>query len=301
MGRPDSRSLSNDRDEVYDATSELQLPATETDSTFASLPSFDEPPPPYDAFRPLPSVSSIPNTQPSGLAASPSHIIDFPSSPQLSLYHTKNRLNSSIFHLSISKDQPLYAVVFEGAWNYRQNIILFPDAEYEAGRAKAPAKEPLARVKGKGFWTTAADIQLLSSGPERAVHPAGSVATTSLRCRGLKTVVWGFVARTAGEGTEEGFEWRYSRGKEVKDLGKGSSGWKLVRLGREGVGLVQESEDDELESCYGSKIGEKVSNKEAKSNEIECHDDAFGRHSFSAAFFSSFGLFVFPYICQRQR
>ncbi|PHH79568.1 hypothetical protein CDD80_4448 [Ophiocordyceps camponoti-rufipedis] len=53
-----------------------------------------------------------------------------------------------------------------------------------------------------------------------------------LRCEGKGwSMIYSFVTSTSEGALPEKFEWRSSRGEEVKALGEHSYGWKLVRLG----------------------------------------------------------------------
>jgi hypothetical protein len=84
----------------------------------------------------------------------------------------------------------------------------------------------------------------------------GSIVAESLRRQSRKNK-WTFAIPVGGNGEVEVFEWRRSRGSEIKQLGASWRGWKLVRMGSSGRGQHDAAEyhekDDESLPRYSSE------------------------------------------------
>jgi hypothetical protein len=82
----------------------------------------------------------------------------------------------------------------------------------------------------------------------------GSSEAESLRRQSRKNR-WVFALPVGFDGEVEMFEWRRSRGNEVKQLGASRRGWKLVRLGSSNREQYRSDEDDESLPSYSSEDG----------------------------------------------
>jgi len=109
--------------------------------------------------------------------------------------------------------------------------------------SKSKTTSPLARASPEG--RRGYDVLL-----------PGSIAAEGLR-RQSRRNKWTFALPVGGDGAVEveRFEWRRSRGREIKQLGASWRGWKLVRLGRrsgQDEGAQWDEKDDESLPRYSS-------------------------------------------------
>ncbi|KAK9771986.1 hypothetical protein SCAR479_11305 [Seiridium cardinale] len=124
------------------------------------------------------------------------------------------------FHLGQSKDQPLYAVRTHTGWSGTPGIVL-----HNGPSDKDP---PLAAAGDENSWSKHSTI-ILPPLPGSDAKSSTEFMRTNVS---WKTVSYPFTIEV-GHGPNarrENFEWRQSRGGEIKELDKHSRGWKLVRL-----------------------------------------------------------------------
>lgn len=126
--------------------------------------------------------------------------------------------------------EALYTIHLKyGAWG---DMVLFNGPNPEDG--------PLVHVKPTGSWHKDCAVALPAIGNEPAREEI--VRWES----GWKHQTFWF-ALQVGQGANrsvERFEWRQSRGSEVKSLGRSSQGWKLVRLGTYDAKQVVQNEGE---------------------------------------------------------
>lgn len=125
-----------------------------------------------------------------------------------------------------SPSSPAYAITLDKGWYGSMTMRAGPDVE-DAALAKA---DPAGRVR-----------QDFAVGLP-ALGPGGEQRTEVLRyVVGWRHETYWF-AMEVGRGQVERFEWRRSRGGEVKGVEGGSGwGWKLVRMGAGDAGGVEEA------------------------------------------------------------
>ncbi|KAL7623940.1 hypothetical protein AAE478_005497 [Parahypoxylon ruwenzoriense] len=118
--------------------------------------------------------------------------------------------------------QPLYSVTLHSGWSGNPDIILH--------NGPAPATPTLAAVEF-GMWSSSAIVHL----PPLA--PGAQAAEEKMEAAGGGRNAYVFRVETGlggvgggGQRRRETFEWRHSRGDEVKALGGQGKGWKLVRM-----------------------------------------------------------------------
>lgn len=134
------------------------------------------------------------------------------------LYHQSGHINSTEYSLGSEKRQPLLSIELGGYWSFKTGITLRPYGTPNT------SNEILVEIKGATALGRQATIRVPSEGYESA-----------FRCDwNLKKSTFSFEVllpngdEKGGQAVER-FEWRCSRGKEVKALGKVVWGWKLVR------------------------------------------------------------------------
>jgi hypothetical protein len=150
------------------------------------------------------------------------------------MYYTKSSKNPTFFHLGEHEDQPLYAVTLSLDFAGKSSHLTLhsgpePDspalAVAETSRVGRITHRSLITLPGYGVGSETTTTEGLSA------HPSG-----------LTSVSYSFSADVGrGGGREqdvrrEKFEWRTSRGGEVKNLDTGP-GRKLVRLSTESDGV----------------------------------------------------------------
>lgn len=211
-------------------------------------PHADEPPPPYsedEAAPPLPPRDTKNN--PFYTAASPvspvrasassskgklptpiRHSGKFPAT--LGMYYQK-AVRIPTFNLGETEDRPSFAVTFHtvgGAVSGTSYLSLHSSAD--------PDSPPLAIAAKAGRLGHRAEITL--PGPSEA-EGDGSVATEDMGAHvSITSVSYAFSIETS-PGRREKFEWRSSKGSEVRGLSsdKHPTGRKLVRIGTEADGV----------------------------------------------------------------
>lgn len=138
-----------------------------------------------------------------------------------------------------------------------KTIHLSPSKSYAANQSQPTLKVSLSN----GFYgSIILDYASKSASPLARATPEGrrgydvlfpgSIAAQGLRrqCRKNK---WWFALPVGIDGEVETFEWRRSRGSEIKQLGASWRGWKLVRMGSSSRGQhdaaqYQDADDDSL-------------------------------------------------------
>ncbi|KAI0019751.1 hypothetical protein F4780DRAFT_793044 [Xylariomycetidae sp. FL0641] len=213
----------------------------------------DPAPPPYAAIDPANVAvpqSSAPTTAPTYTSgadgkgdskggAAPAHPgRKFPAA--LNAYYQKKP--TLTFHLGESGARPLYAVRAHTGCSGK------PQAVLHDGPSQAAADPPvLATARRASRWNNQLTVLMVpgdgGGGPETRVdmHAHSGWA----KCR------YAFSLPVGADGREETFEWRRSRGDEVRALDGYRRGWKLVRLGASSSsddgGKEEEKEEEEEE------------------------------------------------------
>lgn len=210
-----------------------------------SQPHGEEPPPPYseDDAPPLPPRDTKNNPFHRAAAASPyspigptasssksklptpiPHSGKFPAT--LGMYYQK-AVRTPTFNLGESEDRPSFAVTFHtsgGAVSGTSYLLLHSTAD--------PESPPLAIAEKVGRLGHRAEITLSGlPGSDQATEEMGTHVS-------ITSVSYTFSIET-GHGRREKFEWRSSKGSEVKGLSsdKHPTGRKLVRLDTEADGV----------------------------------------------------------------
>lgn len=186
------------------------------------------------------TMSSYPKPQPPSYASDPSH-----SSIPTAL---KASYNSSWSKLLCSSSK---------------TILLSPSPSYPGNQSQETLKVSLP---GGFYGSLILDYASKSTSPLARASPEGrrgydvllpgSIAAEGLR-RQSRRNKWTFALPVGIDGEVEVFEWRRSRGSEIKQLSASWRGWKLVRMGSSGRGqhdAVQYHEkDDESLPRYSSE------------------------------------------------
>jgi hypothetical protein len=198
------------------------------------------PPPAYsETFTSQPPQSQAENSYPSDIKPI-SHIANqFP--PSFNAYYQWKFTKT--FHLGQSKDNPLYAVRAHTGWSGTPGIVL-----HSGPSDKDP---PLAAAGNESKWSTHSTV-ILPPLPGSNGDSSSEFMRTNV---GWKTVTYPFTIEV-GDGMHirrENFEWRQSRGGEIKELDKYSRGWKLVRLGQHADGAGGERSDRSLGATSDGK------------------------------------------------
>ncbi|KAI0137395.1 hypothetical protein BJ170DRAFT_605712 [Xylariales sp. AK1849] len=209
----------------------------------ATKPHEDEPPPPYTedeaAAPPLPDrpknnpfiSQSQPASSNSKAEAPVKPTGPFPST--LNMYYTK-ALRTPTFHLGEQEDKPLYAATFHSGFQKKGSHVVLHSTPDPDSPALASA-ERIGRLGHRSLVTL--------PGPE----PGSASVVEEMHAHVSITSVSYSFAVEVGQGADvrhknpeirrEKFEWRSSRGGEVKHLGSGTVGRKLVRLYVEADGV----------------------------------------------------------------
>ncbi|KAH8202108.1 hypothetical protein TruAng_003686 [Truncatella angustata] len=212
----------------------------------------DDPPPPYaddGATPPLPPRDTKNNpfygraspTSPSRPSSSRSkQPLPTPVRPTgrfpnlLGMYYQK-AIRTPTFNLGESEDQPLLSVTFHQSATYsgQPYLILHSSAD--------PGSPPLAIAEKAGRLGQRAEITL------PGLEGSEGVSTEEMGAHiSITSVSYAFTIET-GDGQREKFEWRSSKGSEVKSLSsdKHPAGRKLVRISVEaGVGGTRAVRDE---------------------------------------------------------
>lgn len=228
----------------------------EAKAAASTEPFEDDPPPPYEESttggppplparpkqnpfpyqpKPGPSSSSSPSTSSSGPVKLTRR---FPH--DLNMYYTKSAKNPTFFHLAEHEEQPLYAVTLSldiaGKSSY---LTLHSGPDPDSPALAVAETKRVGRITHRSLITVA--------DPGSTTTTTTTTTTTeglSAHASGLTSVSYSFsadVGRGGGGGggqdlRREKFEWRTSRGGEVKNLDRGP-GRKLVRLSTEADGV----------------------------------------------------------------
>lgn len=179
------------------------------------------PPPTYTeatASQPLvPDSNTEPPSYPSDVKPTSQISQQFP--PSFNAYYQWKFTRT--FHLGQSKDNPLYAVRTHSGWSGTPGITLHNGPNDD--------DPPLAAAGNESKWSNHSII-ILPPLPGSDAESSSEFMRTNVNWR---SVTYPFTIEV-GEGRKlrrENFEWRQSRGEEIKEIDKHSRGWKLVRLG----------------------------------------------------------------------
>lgn len=184
---------------------------------------------------PASSSKSPPASASSGRPKMPTPVrptSNFPA--DLNMYYQK-AVGNPTFNLGESEDQPHLCVTFHSSLTFSGNpyFLLHSTAN--------PGSPPLAIAEKAGRLGQRAEITLPAvTGPDEGPD-AEDVETEEMKAHAsLTSVSYTFSVETA-PGLREKFEWRASKGNEVKALVEGkvhhASGRKLVRLATEADGV----------------------------------------------------------------
>lgn len=196
----------------------------EGEAGYTTAKAVAEPPPAYTDGG---STSQSPNSQgppsyPSDIKPSLKANQRFP--PSFNAYYQWKFTKT--FHLGLTKDQPLYAVRTHTGWSGTPGIVL-----HNGPSDKDP---PLAAAGNESRWSKHS-VVILPPLPGSDAESSTEFMRTNVS---WKTVTYPFTIEVGDENNlrRENFEWRQSRGEEIKELDKHSRGWKLVRLGSNASG-----------------------------------------------------------------
>lgn len=144
-----------------------------------------------------------------------------------------------------------------------KTIHLSPSPSYPADQSQTSYKVSLP---GGFYGSLILDYASKSSAPLARASPEGrrgydvilpgSIVAEGLRRQSRKNK-WTFALPVGIDGEVEVFEWRRSRGSEIKQLGASWRGWKLVRMGSSSRGQHEAAQfhekDDESLPRYSSE------------------------------------------------
>ncbi|GAB7329858.1 hypothetical protein MBLNU13_g01573t1 [Cladosporium sp. NU13] len=144
-----------------------------------------------------------------------------------------------------------------------KTIHLSPSPSYPANHSQETLKVSLP---GGFYGSLILDYASKSAAPLARASPEGrrgydiilpgSIVAEGLRRQSRKNK-WTFALPVGIDGEMETFEWRRSRGSEIKQLGASWRGWKLVRMGRSSRGQFDAAQyhekDDESLPRYSSE------------------------------------------------
>ncbi|KAK7977645.1 hypothetical protein PG996_003699 [Apiospora saccharicola] len=248
----------------------------------ASAGNEEAPPPPYTegkgseaSPRPSSAISAAASHLQPTTTTAPYH--PFPAA--FNLYHQKSKSGRSlVYDLGERDSEPLYTLTIHSGISGNPSLVLHngpdPGAPALASADKEPGQEPKSfshKFTGKASLITLPALpnfgRPTTEEPlENHVTLSGAGYAFSLEVqRGALNAITGaddgIAAAAAADGrteqdkreddeaanqwTRERFEWRKSRGNEVKQLDKINSGWKLVRIHSEadGVGGTRRARD----------------------------------------------------------
>ncbi|KAI1846667.1 hypothetical protein JX265_009030 [Neoarthrinium moseri] len=183
-----------------------------------STPEYDAPPPAYSETEtsyqapPVDSKDRLRDVEPASRTNR-----QFP--PSFNAYYQKKL--SMTMHLGEHREQPLFAVKMHSGWRGKPGIVL---------HGGPSSDDPvLASAVNKSYWSRHTTVTL----PPLPDSPSESCSEFMQTHTSLKTLTYKFAVEV-GDGPNahrEDFEWRHSRGAEIRGLDKHSWGWKLARLG----------------------------------------------------------------------
>ncbi|KAK8130126.1 hypothetical protein PG999_002506 [Apiospora kogelbergensis] len=195
----------------------------------------EAPPPPYtegkgneaaSSSRPTSAVSARTMPPPPPPATTPYR--QFPAA--FNLYHQKSKSGRSlVYTLGEHDSDPIYTLTIHSGVSGNPSLVLHngpdPAAPALASADKEPGEETFAnKITGKASIITLPALP--NFGRPTTEEPLETHVTIS-----------GAGYAFSLEWTRERFEWRHSRGSEVKALDKLNSGWKLVRIHSEADGV----------------------------------------------------------------
>ncbi|KAF7551805.1 hypothetical protein G7Z17_g4755 [Cylindrodendrum hubeiense] len=158
--------------------------------------------------------------------------------PQSLRFSYKKALSlKMVCHLSEPNSEPMFALSSPDGW-YSEVIM------HEGPTTDAP---PLAAITSEG-----------KRGEDFAILVPGGKEILRYKFSLKKEVFW--FGMQVGEGHNkriERFEWRHSRGSEVKSVGQAGNGWKLVRLGGGMAGEGNEEDGPDRDDGY-TKDGKEI-------------------------------------------
>ncbi|KAK8086910.1 hypothetical protein PG994_001884, partial [Apiospora phragmitis] len=166
------------------------------------------------------------------------------------LYHQKSRSGRSlVYTLGEHESEPLYTLTIHSGISGNPSLVLHNGPD--------PGRPPSPRRQG----ARPGDFRQQAHGQGLAHHPARPAQLRPPHRRGApRDPPLGAITagggddgtgndneddKAANQWTRERFEWRHSRGNEVKQLDRLNSGWKLVRIHSEadGVGGTRRARD----------------------------------------------------------
>ncbi|RCI15577.1 hypothetical protein L249_3421 [Ophiocordyceps polyrhachis-furcata BCC 54312] len=161
--------------------------------------------------------------------------IDFPERFNI-YFESKSRLR---LVLGEEKSRPSHIVSMPGG--FYGKLVLYDGPTVEAA--------PVAVIRSGRKLGYYDDMELAAS------QPGAHHRVEELRCEGKGwSMSYSFVTSVGEGGLPEKFEWRSSRGDEVKSLGEHSYGWKLMRLGSQEEEVVAVGADAKISRSL-SKVG----------------------------------------------
>lgn len=182
----------------------------------------EAPPPPYTAPAPQDSGGSPARGLGGAAEPQPQSQLQCQFPPKFNLYST-SPFDGRSYTLGEHRSQPLYAVAMHSGLSGQPSTILYSGASDQTA--------PLGTADGTAL-SSATTIELfLPGGAGPCTYQAESGGGFAHRTLRFDVEVGG-----GGNGGRETFEWRHSKGDEVRALGKQLQGWKLVWLGSGGGG-----------------------------------------------------------------
>ncbi|KAK6825101.1 hypothetical protein PG989_013156 [Apiospora arundinis] len=246
----------------------------EAEAAAAAAGSEEAPPPPYtegegneasSSSRPASAVSAAAQKVPPPAPATTAYR-QFPAA--FNLYHQKSKSGRSlVYTLGEHDSEPLYTLTIHSGVSGNPSLVLHngpdPAAPALATADKEPGEETFAnKITGKASIITLPALpnfgRPTTEEPlETHVTISGAGYAFSLEVqRGVLGAITGNddstndndkkdADKASEQWTRERFEWRHSRGSEVKALDRLNSGWKLVRIHSEadGVGGTRRARD----------------------------------------------------------
>ncbi|KXJ93936.1 hypothetical protein Micbo1qcDRAFT_158848 [Microdochium bolleyi] len=150
---------------------------------------------------------------------------------------------SRTFHLGEHRDMPLFAVKTGSGWSRKHpELTIFDGPSSDNGQM-------LTGVTRASMWGRKYDISLPPlPGSGSAEHVKETISTSTSWSHLVYTFSIEVPSGPNGQLRREDFEWRTTRGDEVRELGsRWQRGWKLVRLSSEafrGPGGERHARDD---------------------------------------------------------
>ena len=143
------------------------------------------------------------------------------------------------FHLGLSSDERLYAVSTHSTLFSKRHTITLHDGPSD--------KDPtLATLTGEMYGKNTPFVMTIPTPPGTHQHPRVENMTGNNSHNHVSTLFSFELSGPKNGLPRERFEWRTSRGKEIKELANHSYGWKLVRLSgpASGIGGSRDERDE---------------------------------------------------------